>query len=135
MTDEPDAGEKPEGPDDPGRNQGCLVWALVVVAAFVLFVVVSCGRAMTDDEDDEWVPTAFDAVQVCETWVSEKLKSPSSAEFSGTDSAPAGSDAWTVTGQVDSQNGFGAMIRTSWTCDVRFDATGEQWRGNVRLLE
>jgi len=51
--------------------------------------------------------------------VREKLKSPSTAKFPGSYDAsskmdPYGYHQWIVSGIVDAQNGFGAMIRYQW---------------------
>lgn len=95
---------------------GCLgVVALIVV----LSVLLSLG----DDEVDPEVER-FDAERVCQDFVSERLKSPSSAEFDTTVTGIG--PEYTVTGTVDSQNSFGAMVRKEFSCTVRGD--GETWR-------
>lgn len=53
----------------------------------------------------------------CEERVKNSLKSPSTADFSGV--TTTGSGPYSVTGDVDSQNGFGAMVRSSFSCSVR----------------
>jgi hypothetical protein len=60
----------------------------------------------------------------------KKLKAPSTAEFSGT--TATGGGPWTVTGQVDSQNSFGAMIRSPFGCTVTI--TGESARVRVEYI-
>jgi hypothetical protein len=53
--------------------------------------------------------------------IKDLLKSPSTAEFSKTKAYELSDqkDVWVVNGYVDSQNGFGAMIRSSW--EVQLD--------------
>lgn len=53
--------------------------------------------------------------------IKDLLKSPSTAEFSKTKAYELSDqkDVWVVNGYVDSQNGFGAMIRNSW--EVQLD--------------
>lgn len=61
------------------------------------------------------------AVAACESAVRDQLKSPATAQFTITDNGVAGPDEnvrGTVTGTVDSQNGFGALLRSSWTCTI-----------------
>ncbi|MDF2691703.1 MAG: hypothetical protein K0S65_86 [Labilithrix sp.] len=55
------------------------------------------------------------AESACEGAVEQNLKAPSSAEY---DSSASGSGPWTVTGSVDAENSFGAMIRSTYTCSV-----------------
>ncbi len=49
-----------------------------------------------------------------EMYVERILKSPSTAEFCRGTSTSLGENKWQVTSCVDSQNGFGAMIRSNW---------------------
>jgi hypothetical protein len=57
------------------------------------------------------------AERACERYVAAQLKAPSTAEFTDTEATGIGAQR-TVSGSVDAQNGFGAMIRSSFTCDV-----------------
>jgi hypothetical protein len=60
-----------------------------------------------------------DAVKdVCHQSVSDQLKSPSTAKFTDLEVYQAGAN-WYATGDVDSENSFGAMIRTGWTCTAK----------------
>ena len=57
----------------------------------------------------------------CRGAVKDKLKAPATAKFS--DESVTGSDpdsVWFVSGAVDSQNSFGALIRSSFECSVTF---------------
>lgn len=67
---------------------------------------------------------------VCEDFVRDRLKSPGSADFQRPDISPLTNDRWQVDGTVDSQNGFGALIRSSYSCLVR--DTGD---GMARLID
>lgn len=67
--------------------------------------------------------------------IERRLKAPSTAKFSPfleTEVTCDGDDC-TVSGWVDSQNSFGAMLRSRYVCSIRDE--GEQWRGNCGLLE
>jgi hypothetical protein len=57
------------------------------------------------------------AVAMCEAVVSNGLKSPASAKFSAV-TPLLQETSGTVSGDVDSQNGFGALIRNHWECSV-----------------
>lgn len=53
----------------------------------------------------------------------EYLKSPSSAEFPGSSQiklVPLGNDRYYIDGYLDSQNGFGAQVRTKYQCWVLY---------------
>lgn len=60
------------------------------------------------------------AATFCEQEVSKRLKAPATAQFhtEAVPDDPANPDAgpWAVTGTVDSENSFGAYIRTPFQC-------------------
>lgn len=127
--------EKESGGDPSSR--GLLFGCLGVIAVILLAVLVPLVLALAGvwDDDREWEPTSAQAAGICEDWVSEELKSPSTAEFSNERESSTGTDSWTITGLVDAQNSFGATIRAEWRCDVRWDTADEQWRGSATLIE
>lgn len=90
---------------------------LCVIAAGLL--LTACGSSEPDE---------YDAYTACENWVEERLRAPSTADFSGVgDSEITKTDAgYDVTGYVDAENGFGAQIRTGFTC--RMELTADSWR-------
>lgn len=65
------------------------------------------------------------ARRACEDFVRDTLKAPSTAKF-GQRERPVMLDAgrWRSAGFVDAQNAFGAKIRGSYICDVRYTAGG-----------
>lgn len=63
-------------------------------------------------------PTGPDPDQLCEQHMTSLLKAPSTADFGGYTTRTAPSGGLMVTGHVDSQNGFGARIRTTFTCQI-----------------
>ena len=96
-------------------------WFAVAVLAFC--VVAGIVGALKDDSLSG-SNNGNDAERVCYDFVRDRLRSPSSAVFSNVNTSGSGS-TFTVSGAVDSQNGFGAMIRNSFTCSVRLD--GDTW--------
>lgn len=119
---------------EPKRRIGVLGWFAIAFGMFVLFNVVSCTQQMAagEDEPEEFVPTQTDARFVCEEWVKERLKAPATAEF--TDGTVSGSPSgYTITGTVDSENGFGAMLRGDWSCEIRYEPSTEEWRGSATV--
>jgi hypothetical protein len=62
--------------------------------------------------------------QACERVVRARLKAPATARFSGEATTDNGAGLWTMTGVVDSENSFGALIRAGWTCQASFGTDG-----------
>lgn len=91
---------------------------------FLVVVLILIGAFSGDDGPDD--PTNFDAQYYCEDFVKDRLRAPSTADFTGT-TATGGPVTWSVRGAVDSENGFGAAIRSNFTCQLRYDSTEESW--------
>lgn len=99
--------------------------ALVLVAGLA---AAGCGLEDTSDgvESDAGQQVSLEraaAFDVCTKFVRERLKAPGSAEwrdpygdqvrYNGDDEGPI-----TVTASVDSENGFGALLRSDYECTV-----------------
>lgn len=76
-------------------------------------------------------PDGADARFYCEREVESLLKAPTTAEFSST--ASASGSPYTVSGTVDAENSFGAMLRSEFRCTVEF--LGNQHRVTVDYFE
>jgi hypothetical protein len=112
-----------ETPEDPPAKTPTAWW----VYALVIVVVALCGLFIFRSNHTTATPEDLsrDAQRACEKdFLPGKLKAPASAKFSGESVANDG-DTYTVTGQVDSQNSFGATIRAPFTCVMKSD--GNQW--------
>jgi hypothetical protein len=60
-----------------------------------------------------------DAIHYCrDTVVTGKLRSPATAKYSN-EAVSEMAGIYTVTGSVDAQNGFGALIRGTFICQLR----------------
>lgn len=64
----------------------------------------------------------YDEARVCKDQVAENLRSPSTAEFGDTTIYTTG-DAVAIGGWVDSENGFGATVRSEYRCTVETDGS------------
>jgi hypothetical protein len=74
---------------------------------------------------------ALEAFDVCKQFVSDRLKAPSGATwrdptgdkvtYSGSDDGP-----WSVAASVDSENSFGAKLRSTYICTV-LHKSGDDW--------
>jgi hypothetical protein len=72
---------------------------------------------------------------MAEQFVSERLKSPSTAEFadlSEWEITTTDKKKWQVAAYVDSQNSFGAIIRTHFTGEMLCVGDGT-WKANFTL--
>ncbi len=78
-------------------------------------------RAKREAEEAERkrVGSQFDAEVTARQFVLKRLKAPSTAKFVEESSMLSRDGTWLVVGAVDSQNSFGAMLRTQYTCGVR----------------
>ena len=85
----------------------------------------------------EW-PNKAQAYIMSQEFVKERLKSPSTAKF------PWGAEQYTmylgdgkyqIDAYVDSQNGFGAMIRNKFTCTIVSQDSGKTWNCKGCVLQ
>lgn len=68
-------------------------------------------------------PSTYGAEIQCERFLEDRLRSPGSADFSLT--TTGGPTTFTSTGTVDSENGFGALVRSDVRCVV--SVSGDTW--------
>lgn len=90
-------------------------WALVAAAIMGVFALASLAD---DGGDSDNEPTSDKAIVMCEEFVRDSLKAPATAEFGSTSTSSVYYNTWEVVGQVDSENGFGAMLRNTYVCTV-----------------
>ncbi|PZF63343.1 hypothetical protein DEI81_08015 [Curtobacterium sp. MCBD17_013] len=88
----------------------------IVALAIILTVIGSFSHSSDDSVSDN----SFEAKSACENQVKDHLKSPSTAKFND---SVSGVGPFTVTGTVDSENSFGAMLRSNFECSVRVTET------------
>lgn len=94
------------------KNIGIIV--LVIVVIILIFSSFSDKPSEPDD---------IMAYIMAKSFVENQLKAPSTAKFADSwDSTitKTGLDTWKVISYVDSQNSFGAMIRTHFTVVIKF---------------
>jgi hypothetical protein len=98
---------------------GCGIGCLAVI----LFVVIGASQSGGRSGPDLTTPRIM-----AEDFVADSLKSPSTAAFSGRDETRVYQDGntWYVHGWVDSQNSFGATVRTRYHVTMR--QHGQQWK-------
>lgn len=98
-------------------------WILVAALALVI-ATLACGGGGGSDE-----PGDVEAYVMCQMFVKDRLKAPSTADFPATPYANIEQDGnlWTIDAWVDAENSFGAQIRTDFHCQVRYSDASEEW--------
>lgn len=92
--------------------------------AIITFIFFAFGSGDSDGSSTT-EHSKFLAYNYAEDFIEQRLKSPSTAEFPGVSEkdrhiTDLGGGEYQINSWVDSQNGFGAMIRTNWSCKIIF---------------
>lgn len=103
------------------EHPGCALTMLLAVALVIGYFVFAGG---SDEPADEASNTG--AIDVCHQAVEDQLKAPGTADFGGERVSNMG-DEYTVSGHVDAENGFGALLRLEWVCEATW-VEGNTWR-------
>lgn len=84
-------------------------------------------KTTTKTMEDTYGHDRFDAIVIARKIVSDKLQSPSTAKFCGNSdyTVKCSGNAWTVSGYVDAQNGFGAELRSQFTVGFTFSSSDQ----------
>lgn len=90
-----------------------MTFAVLVVTGLVLLLAFVINP-VTDGKSQP--------IKACEAWVLDQLVSPASARFSN--ETWFDTDNPEVVGEVDSQNGFGALLRSEFHCSMVHGADG-----------
>lgn len=110
-----------------------LVFGVVALAYGLAYSFFGNGGADKSKADDCTTTVAYRAAM---NIVAKNLKAPATAKFPGdweesVSVEKAGICKFRVVGYVDSQNAFGAMIRTHYTLNVERMSDGKQWEGTA----
>ena len=92
------------------------------IAALAVAVVALSACEPTEGATGEVAKT------MCEEFVKDRLKAPTTAEFYDA-TATKGVSGWTVDGNVDSENSFGGMVKNRYRCKVT-NTHGDTWHLN-----
>lgn len=127
---------------DNNAGVGCLVVIVIIGVLWALGSLFggdddgggSGGGSSSDDIE-------YGAFDVCTQFVKDRLRAPATASFrnyfedDGEVVVTGGPTVFTVRSSVDSENGFGAKIRSNFVCEVRHTG-GESFRlVDLQLVE
>jgi hypothetical protein len=83
-------------------------------------------------------PGSDDAYRACQGFVRERLRAPATAVFPPSSleivSTAIGGGVFAVSSYVDSQNGFGAMVRSRFNCHVDMSRPVPMLEGEVAFI-
>lgn len=88
-------------------------WALLGIGAALVVTAAVAAAAVTAGRTG---PGTDDLIQQCRNEVKSHLKAPATAQFTGEKITQLDNNQSRVDGAVDAQNGFGALVRSHYTC-------------------
>lgn len=100
-----------------------------LLSVFLLWMIITIGSGGSNTNSTNNVKVGHDNIEVCveaQMQLKNYLKSPSTAKFPSCSTfsiTKSENETYTVNSYVDSQNGFGAMVRSNWT--VKYHYLGE----------
>jgi len=87
----------------------------IALAGFI-FTVIVFVIGLGVFERRKSIPASANTIEIAEKFILSGLKSPTTAKFSGASIEQRSTNVFLVSGFVDSQNSFGAMLRGTWLC-------------------
>lgn len=115
------------------------VLLLLTVGACALFAMLGGGGSGGGGRPAVTQPDKYGAWYVCTQQITGQLKAPSTAKFprvtdTGVIATTVDNQKWAITGFVDAQNGFGAMMRSAFVCEATH-TSGTNWSVRATLVE
>jgi len=124
--------EKPEYVFPKKRRKiSSLGWAfMIIVVILIIGFLKDCGSDSGDTDNKTKYYSGHDAYLEAQSFVKKQLKSPSTAEFPYYNKVEnnvkyLGTNKYKIESWVDSQNSFGATIRTNFSCTIIFIGNGQ----------
>lgn len=97
-----------------------VAWVFAVIVGLSVWYGLSSGSASTNSGPAS-EPVVLDG---CHQFVERQLRAPATAEYED-EFVTGGPKVWTVRGNVDAENGFGALLRSDFSCTIRDH--GDSW--------
>lgn len=111
---------------------------LILVLVVIMFMMFGGSDSTSNTKTSS--PTSSDYAVAsyvqAKNFVSSVLKSPSTADFPFFgEGVKVGTNTYKVSSYVDSQNGFGAMIRSNYIITLKFNGGNEANQSNWQVVE
>ena len=99
----------------------------IIVVVFFVIMFSSLGGGDDTPKPEQTTASDTQAHIMAENYVEQVLKSPSTADFPSFDynHFDLGNNKHKIVSYVDSQNGFGAMVRSDWSVILTYN--GGEW--------
>lgn len=94
-------------------------FSINLIALLLILVFNSCGQSEEDKKRMEIV----NITMYSEEYITNQLKSPSTAEFGDATITKLYDEKFHVVNTVDSQNSFGGIVRSTYELDIILDNT------------
>jgi hypothetical protein len=108
----------------------------LVLLPLAIWLLSACSSAEAGSPAPSSVPVADKlaadetaATEACKGFVANQLKAPATAQWVDVEATLHGVDTYEVLGGVDSENGFGALVRSTFSCTTA--KSGGQWTEQV----
>lgn len=103
------------------KTSGCFSIILGIVLIIIIIAIFS-----SDSKDSgSKIPDKTEAYITAKDYVKQELKAPATAEFSDYTCDEGIDSTYFLNGVVDSQNSFGALLRSNWTVKLKW--IGGDW--------
>lgn len=116
----------PSQPEVKKKNNNVLIFTVVGILAFICIccpLIYSSSNTVSKNINK---PDARAATEICKDAVKDRLKSPSTAEFPNVLAKNViDENTFSLDSYVDSENGFGAMLRANFHCKVKYLSKGK----------
>lgn len=115
--------------------------ATIVLIVLALIIIGIVGAIFGDDKPEKVKPadayTEFSALYDSRTFVTRQLKAPATAQFDNatTNVKKLNDTTFTVASFVDSQNSFGALLRSNYSCVITYRVGTDQVFCNGLAIE
>ncbi|MDO4901823.1 hypothetical protein [Actinomyces sp.] len=96
----------------------------LLIALLIVFIPMRWGYESDGSESG--------AIIACENAISQQLKDPHSASFSGTTAAKQGEREWLITGTVRGTNSFGATVPALYVCTAKWNGSDYTTIGSIQ---
>lgn len=104
------------------RSLGCGGGFLIAVVIVVILGLIGNNIGASEK------PNEYEAKQICEDAVERNLKSPATATYDSRVQIKSDNENdYRILTEVDSQNGFGAMVRTNFSCNLTWSPEAKKW--------